>query len=138
MVEPVSLASGVLGLTTFAIQSSKILYEVFESFRNQGRSVRELREELEALGGVLQSLHDTLGDPEIDLSVLKTPLLRCGQACQQFAEIVGKCTTRSGRDHTSLRDWAMLSYRGKDISGFRNLIAAYKSTIAIALADANV
>ncbi|KIX00856.1 uncharacterized protein Z518_09921 [Rhinocladiella mackenziei CBS 650.93] len=139
MADPISLASGLLALTTFAIQSTKTLYEVIESFRNKARAVRELKEELQALENVLQSLQSTLNDDDqVDLSALKLPLLRCGEACQAFAEIIEKCTARSSRDKTSFRDWFMLTYRGKDIGSFRNVIGAYKSTIAIALADVNI
>lgn len=137
-MEAIGLTSGLLALTSFAIDSSKTLFEVFESIKNQGRSVRDLKQELEALRGVLQSLNDTLADPDIDLSVLEIPLLRCGQACEEFARTISKCTSRSNDNKHSIRDWVRLTYHGKNISEFRNLIAAYKSTLAIALADANM
>lgn len=137
-MEAVGLASGALALTTFAIQSSKALYDTIESFRSQGRTIRELKQEVEALGGVLQSLRDTLDDPQIDLSALQIPLLRCGQACQEFATIIGKCSTRCTESKPSVRDWLMLTYHGRNVSGFRNLLAAYKSTITIALAGTNM
>lgn len=137
MAEAISLASGVLALTTFAIQSTKTLFDVVESFRNKARTVRELKEELEALEQVLLSLQAIQNDPEIDLSTLKLPLLRCGQACEGFAELVQRCTSGSNKDK-SFRTWMMLTYRGRDIISFRNLIGVYKSTIAIALADANM
>ena len=138
MAEAVGLASGILTLTTFALQSSKTLYESFASFKNQPRSVRELKEELDALTDILNSLNITLNDPDIDLAILKSPLLRCGQACKEFAGIVARCAKSSEKDSPSFRGWVMLTYREKDIGGFRSLIAAYKSTIAIALADANM
>ena len=138
MAEAVGLASSVLALSTFTIHSTKTLFEIVQSFRNKTRTIRELKEELEALAQILQSLQNVLNDPEIDLSALKLPLFRCGQACQGLAEYIKKCTTRSNQDTTSFRDWLMLNYRGRDIGGFRNLIGAYKSTIAIALADANM
>lgn len=138
MADPISLASGILALTTFTMQSTKILYEVIESYRNNSRTVRELKEELEALEAVLGSLMTLPNDEQIGLSVLKLPLLRCGEACRDLADTIEKCTTRSGGDRASFRDWFKLTYRGRDIASFRNVIAAYKSTIAIALADANM
>ncbi|OJD21068.1 hypothetical protein ACJ73_07591 [Blastomyces percursus] len=56
MAEPVSLASGIITLAGFALNASKSLYQVVESFRSTKRAVRELKEELEALDGGLQSL----------------------------------------------------------------------------------
>ena len=138
MGDPISLASGLLALTTFALQSSKVLYESFKSFRNNGRNVRELNEELESLGNVLVSLRELVNHAEVDLNPLKLPVLRCGKACEEFANIVRDCTVRSAENRTSLRDWLKLTYMGQDIAGFRNLIAGYKSTIAVALADANM
>ena len=138
MAEAIGIASGILGLTTFALQSGKLLYESFERFKNQPRSVRELKEELDAFTAVLNSLRDTVTDSDINLDILETPLLRSGQACKEFALIVAKCASRSGKDDRSFRGWVTLTYREKDIGGFRSLIAAYKSTIAIALADSNM
>lgn len=138
MTDPISLASGILALTAFAIQSTKTLYDVIDSYRNKSRTVRELKEELEALDVVLQSLEGIQTDDQVQLSVLKLPLLRCGQACRNFAEIIEKSTARSSEDRASFRDWFKLTYRGKDIASFRNIIGAYKSTIAIALADVNM
>lgn len=136
--EPVGLASGVPSLASFAIQSTKRLCGVIEGFRNKPRIVRELNEELEALLSALRSLQDIRTDPQLDLSVCSLPLLRCGQACHAFAEIIEKCMTLSNKDKMSFRDWVRLTYQGEDIGSFRNMIAGYKSTFAIALADANL
>ena len=137
-MEPVGMSSGLLTLTAFAFQSSKTLYELISSFQNHGRNVRQLKEEVEALNGVLGSLHHTLHQSELDLSALELPLQRCGRACQEFAEVIEKCTTRSKGPRTSFRDWFRISYMGKDIAGFASLVAGYKATIIIALGDANM
>jgi len=138
MGDPISLASGILALTTFTLQSTKALYEIIESFRHHSRTVRELKEELESLESVLSSLQSLPAEDNVDLSALKLPLLRCGEACRDLAAVIDQCTSRSSNDRASFRDWFMLTYRGKDITGFRTVIAAYKSTIAIAIADANM
>ncbi|XP_044717868.1 uncharacterized protein HRG_08510 [Hirsutella rhossiliensis] len=39
---------------------------------------------------------------------------------------------------TTFRGWAKLKYMGDDIDGFRRLLSGYKSTITIALTDANL
>jgi len=49
MADPIGTASGVLALTLFAFNSSTVLYQLVDSFRSNQRTVRELREELEAL-----------------------------------------------------------------------------------------
>jgi hypothetical protein len=139
MAEPISLASGLLALATFAFQSSITLYNTIQSFQSHPKRVRDLTEELEALSGVLGPLSETVSaTTEVDLSTLDLPLLRCGNACKEFEQELLKCSSRSGGSRTSFRDWAKLTYMGDDIDGFRRLLAGYKLTICIALTDANL
>ena len=138
MADPLSTASGLLTLVVFAFQSSQFLYQAVASFQSNQRIVRELREELEALDGVLGSLRETVTNTDADLTALKLPLLRCGNACNDFEAVIVKCTAHSGGSRTSFRDWAKLKYMGDDIVGFKNMLAGYKSTIIIALGAANM
>jgi len=138
MADPVSVAAGIVGLTAFAIQSSKVLYDTIESIKNNSRSVRELKEELNSLSGVLHSLEETLAVAEIDFSALQTPLRRCGRLCEEFSVLIKKCSQHGDPGKFSIRDFIAITYKGRDITELRSLIAAYKSTIAIALADANM
>jgi hypothetical protein len=138
MAEPIGIASGLLALTTFAFTSSVSLYQAIESFRSNQRTVRELKEELGALKGVLQSLQEAADNNNTHLEALKPPLLCCGNACKDFEALIIKCTKHSGGSRTSFRDWAKLQYMGNDITGFKNMLAGYKSTISIALGDANL
>ena len=75
---------------------------------------------------------------DVQLPVLDLPLLRCGNACREFEQQVLKLSSRSSDSRTSFRDWAKVRYMSDDIDGFRRLLAGYKSTIHIALADANL
>lgn len=134
-----SLTSGLLALTTFAFQSSTVLYKAIETYISHPKNVRDLKEELEALAGVLRSLSETAEKHNnIDLAALKLPLLRCGKACREFEEALTKCSSRSGSSKRSFRDWAKLKYMGDGIDEFRRTLAGYKSTIIIALAHANL
>jgi hypothetical protein len=138
MAEAIGLASGLLALTVFAFQSSVSLSQVVDSFQSNKKIIRELKEELEALSGVLQSLEQAAADNGQYLSSLSLPLLRCGKACKDFEEVIVKCTAHSGGSRTSFRDWAKLKYMGDDIAGFKDMLAGYKSTINIAFAGANL
>jgi hypothetical protein len=113
MADPLSTAAGVLALAVFALQSSRVLYQTVASFQSSQRTVRQLKEELEALSGALE-------------------------ACEDFEALITKCTAHSGGSKTSFRDWAKLRYMGDDIDGFKNMLVGYKSTIMIALGDANM
>lgn len=139
MADPVSLASGLLTLATFAFQSSITLYRTIESFQSHSKRVRDLIKELEALSGVLSPLTETASAATgEELSALDLPLLRCGNSCKEFEQELIKCSSRSGGSRTSFRDWAKLRYMGEDIDGFRRLLGGYKLTIIIALTDANL
>lgn len=138
MADPISAASGILTLVGFALQSSSALYQTIQSFRSSKRNVRELKEELEALTGVLQSLDDVARSSDADFTALKLPLRRCGSACSDFEALLAKCSQHSNVSRTSFRDWAKLSYMGGDIAAFKNTLAVYKSIIIIALGDANL
>lgn len=139
MAEAVGLASGLLTLATFAFTCSISLYETAKSFQSHQQRVRDLVEELSALGAVLSSLTETVNAlSDIDFSALKVPLLRCGNACQDFEKEILKCSSRSSSSRTSFRDWAKLRYIGEDIDGFRRSLAGYKLTISIALTDAHM
>jgi len=138
MADPIGTASGLLALAVFAFQASTQLYQLIASFQNNQRVVRELREELGALVGVLQSLQETADSTDTNLSTLKLPLLRCGKACNDFEKVILKCVAHSSGSRTSFRDWARLKYMGSDIVGFKTMLVGYKSTISIALGDANL
>jgi hypothetical protein len=139
MAEVIGLTSGLLTLVTFALQSSISLFQTVQSYQNHPKRVRDLKDETEALSGVLSSLAETVASAtDVDLSALKLPLLRCGSYCKEFEQEIVKCSSRSGDSRTSFRDWARLRYMGDDIDGFRQLLAGYKTTIIIALTDASL
>jgi hypothetical protein len=139
MADPIGLASGLLALATFAFQASVTLFKTVQSYQSQPKRVRDLKDELEALSGVLRSLTETAyAANEEELSALNLPLLRCGKACGEFEQEIMKCSSRTSDSRASFRDWAKLKYMGDDIDGFRQSLAGYKSTIIIALTDANL
>lgn len=139
MVEPIGLASGLLALATFALQSSVTLHNTIKSFQSHNSRIRDLLEELGALSDVLGPLTERVkGSDDADLSALDLPLLRCGSSCKEFEEEIKKCSSHSADGRLSLRDWARMRYMGEDIDGFKRLLAGYKLTINIALTDANL
>ncbi|EFR02325.1 hypothetical protein MGYG_05322 [Nannizzia gypsea CBS 118893] len=138
MSDLISLASGLLALSTFAFKASVTLFETVQSFKSHSSRVSELLEELEALSGVLGPLAERVETGDFGLSTLKLPLLRCGRSCEEFEQELIKCSQRAGGGRTSFRDWARLRYLGEDIDGFRRQLAGYKLTINIALTDASL
>lgn len=139
MGEPLSIASGVTALVTFALQSSVILYTTVRSFKSQNKDARALKDELSDLTNVLESLMDTITtNPSISFDNLKLPLHRCGTACEEYDKLITGCTKHSTGSRPSIRDWITQKYLQGDITDFRTMLAGYKSTINIALANTNM
>ncbi|KAH8703885.1 hypothetical protein BGW36DRAFT_287375 [Talaromyces proteolyticus] len=136
--EVIGTASAITTFVTLALEATILLSQTVKSFQSREKLIRELREELQDLQEVLQMLQLLLGNIDVDITVLKRPLERCASACTDFNKLVTQCTQNSSDKRYSKRDWAKLQYMGKDISGFKDMVAGYKSTIAIALAYANL
>jgi hypothetical protein len=139
MADPLSIASSVVALVTFALQSSAVLFSTVRSFRSQDKDVRALKGEIGDLNVVLESLLETVTlHPDLSFDALKIPLHRCGKACQEYDELIQRCSKHSTGSRPSIRDWITQKYLQGDIDDFRAMLAGYKSTIHIALANANM
>lgn len=138
MAEQINIASGVLALSIFAFKSSDSLFQIVQSFQSSKRGAFELREELEALKEAIGSLQDLAFENEARLEVLRLPLLRCGNACIGFEQVITECTRHYHEPKTNFRDWGNLQYMGSDISGFKSMLASYKATFSIAVSDVNL
>lgn len=138
MAESIGIASGIVALTVFAFNASVSLYETLKSFENVKKDIRNLNSELEALNAVLKSLSELSSQEAARFECLRLPLLHCGENCQGFEELIRECTKHSTDSKRSFRDWTKLQYRGKDIVSFKDMLAGFKATIAIAIGDANL
>jgi len=138
MADPLSTASGLVALITFALQSSKLLYDTVVSFQRLPQFIQDLKNELEALDGVLQTLQRTVEGSDVDLTALELPLRQCGKACKAFDALIAKCSRHTTDSNRSWRDWARLRYMGDDIIGFQKMLAGYKATITLALSSVNM
>ncbi|KAI1840259.1 hypothetical protein JX266_013540 [Neoarthrinium moseri] len=139
MVDGLSIASSIVALVAFAFESSTVLYKTIRDFQSQDKSARALKDELADLRGVLQSLTDTLDkNPSLNFDALKIPLLRCGKTCEEYGGLIARCTKHSNSSRPSIRDWINQQYLKGDITDFKEMLAGYKSTINIAIANANL
>ncbi|KAH7133885.1 hypothetical protein EDB81DRAFT_111845 [Dactylonectria macrodidyma] len=139
MADGLSIGSNVVALVAFAFKSSTILYTTVRDFQSQDKNARKLKNELADLRGVLQSLAETVdNNSNIDFNALKLPLLRCGKTCEEYGDLIARCTKHSSASRPSFRNWINQQYLKGDINDFREMLAGYKSTINIALANANI
>ncbi|KAL4806629.1 hypothetical protein BDV18DRAFT_159799 [Aspergillus unguis] len=140
MAEAIGAASAITTFVTLALQATVTLYQTVQSIQTREKPIRELREQLQDLTEVLKALNELTGSTgtETDLAALERPLKRCASACRDFNVLVMECTQHSSADRYSKRDWLKIRYMRNDISGFRDMLAGYKSTISIALASVNL
>ena len=138
MADPLSVSSALLAIITATATATKTLHETIQTFKNHQRCIRQLLDELAGLAGVLDSLRASAVQGDDIFEPLKLPLLQCSRACSEFRELVLRCNKHAGGSRTSFRDWARLRYMDADIQSFASMLAGYKSTIAIAVADANL
>ncbi|GJC89249.1 hypothetical protein ColLi_12087 [Colletotrichum liriopes] len=140
MADPLSIATSVLAVGAFALNSSVALHGIIRGLQSQNKDARALKAEVGDLTGVLSSLLETIANnPSLDFKPLERPLQRCGNACEEYSKIIAQCTKHSNdTSRSSVRDWITQKYLQGDINDFRAMLAAHKSTINIALANANL
>ncbi|KAG4275401.1 hypothetical protein FPRO04_14387 [Fusarium proliferatum] len=139
MADGLSVASSVVALVAFAFKTSTTLYTTIRGFQSQDKNARALKNELADVRGVLQSLAETVdNNGDLDFGALKLPLLRCGKTCEEYGDLIARCTKHSSSSRPGLRDWISQQYLKGDITDIREMLAGYKSTINIALASANM
>ncbi|KAJ5686405.1 hypothetical protein N7536_009024, partial [Penicillium majusculum] len=96
IVEPISIASGLVALATFTFQSSIALFDSVQSYQSYLKRVYDLIEELETLNRVLSALREIVNaNTDINLASLGYPLLRYRNTYKDFKEELKKYSTRS-------------------------------------------
>lgn len=138
MGDPLSVAASGLAIATATVQTTKFLYQTVQSFTSHQSTVEQLARELADLSKVLVSLCDHIKDDEQPFLPLKSPLLQCRQACANYAKFLEKCNKHSKNGRTSLRDVGRLNFMSSDMANFTSMLASYRSTINITMADANL
>jgi hypothetical protein len=137
-MDPLSISTGALAIVGVTYTSAKALFDAVQSFRTCRTDAQRLSRELAALQEMLTRL-DTFARRSSDPSAfegLHTPLKQCALNCDDVRRLVEKCT-RHGRgaegERRSLRDWAALRYKGREIRQFVDEIGAYKDIIGITI-----
>lgn len=139
-MDPVSLTCSVIALVQFAFSSSVALTTTIRSLQGHDKRTLALKRELIDLAAVLESLRQTIeSNPGLDFDALKSPLHRCGNACTEYGELIGRFTKHSGSGTWgNVRDWVKQKYLQGDVTDFKDMLAGYKATINIAVANVNM
>jgi Fungal N-terminal domain of STAND proteins len=130
----ISVTAGLLTLAIFVCNTSKTVYETIESFKDRRKAVRDVQDELKSMVTVLDKIQEQAQrQHDIDrLEPLRLPLICCADVCQELQGRFDVCTKHSTKNHSSVRDWIKIQYRGKSFDDMKNRMASYKSTLSLA------
>ncbi|KAK1712235.1 uncharacterized protein BDZ83DRAFT_638791 [Colletotrichum acutatum] len=130
MADPLSITTSVLALLTTAAQSVKLLVETVNRYKGRDRTLSRLQAELEAFLRILDALHKVVETESAMMVLLKDPILRCSQLCNDFEKAM---RVFSGKSKVGFRDWAKMEFMRGDINDFLDALSGYKETISIGL-----
>jgi hypothetical protein len=129
MDQAIGLSSGFGSLVSLTVESSTALCQSIKSFQNKERAVRELRDEAQDIESVLKTLQDSMDNMTVEVEILTQPLTRCRNACRDFNTLINESTEHSTEERASFRDWLKLKHMGEDISGFKNMLVGYSTSL---------
>lgn len=133
MAEPIGITAGLMGIASFAFQTSKAVYDLVNSIQKAPQTIRDLKSELLALDPVLNSIHQKVTSDASKFEDIRYPLYQCGMVCVHLRSLIQQCTTHSADGSRSARDWVKMQYKGKTIDRYKGQLASYKATITIVL-----
>jgi hypothetical protein len=147
MAEAIGIASGIIGIVTFALQGTKFLSDTIGTYRTAAPTLADLEQDVAAIDTTLHSINSSLegnGDDKFSDSVQKclneskTAIEGCGKACEDFAKELKDIMSHSKDGKVSKRDKMKLWLEEETIKGFRYRLGSYKSTLNIVLTLASM
>lgn len=100
--------------------------------------MRDLLGELEDLIDLLVPLTQVLEIIPMQDYDIELPLIRSSSICLEFQQDLIDCYLDSGDDRMSFQSWAIFRSMNNDIDSLRRLLAGYRLTIEVALANATM
>lgn len=135
MADPLSITASVLAIITAAAHSVNLLNETISRYKGRDKTLQRLQNELRDLSNILDSLKLVISaEPSVSV-LLKGPVGRCSDICQDFEQAMRVFGEKS---KTGFRDWAKLEFMRGDINEFIDTISGYKSTITVGLGLINM
>lgn len=136
MVEPLSIATGVISLLSNSYKFSKDIYELIDSVQSAPKHIRDVSDDLKALYTTLGILDCLLRDEQIarnalirDLSVnLEEALKNCVRVLREIGLVVNAFVGADGTAKTSSWSRTKWPFKGKEARGLRDHLATYKAT----------
>ena len=130
MADPLSITASVLTIVIAAAQSVKSLHETVSRYKGRDKTLGRLQDELQGLRNILDSLQEAIHAEASVSALLKGPVGRCSDVCQEFERSMRSFNEKS---KAGIRDWAKLEFKRGDINEFIDTLSGYKATIAVGL-----
>jgi hypothetical protein len=146
MADPLSVTAGVVGITTFALQSVQQLTAFIESIRDAPEIITGIKEDLKAVESVLGSLGRALQNKDLPAEIqesldqnanIKVAVENCSKECARFRATLGHWMRHSTETKTFWWDRVRAGYFGeKSTEAFLRRLGASKATVSVALNSA--
>jgi hypothetical protein len=104
MAEAIGVTAGLLGITTFAFQLSKEVYDIVDGIQKAPQIIRDLKSELVALDPILSSIRTVVTTDASKFEDIRYPLYQCGIVCYHLKTLTQQCIAHSANGARSARD----------------------------------
>jgi hypothetical protein len=147
MMDPLSVAAGVIGITAVALHSIRNLKEFIDKISDAPPAIHAITRDLEAVDAVLGTIEGTFNDqrvpdelkPFIDNVKVGLAVKNCGEACEKFEETVTHWMKHSTETKTFWWDKVRAGYFGEaKIKAFTGQLETCKATVNMALGTATL
>lgn len=147
MPEPITIVVGVISIVGNVWNISRDLYELIDGIINAPRNIIAISNDVQALYVVLGTLQDLFHDVKDGgrlhavcvpvFETLQQPLDNCLSICKELSAKLEKYTKPAGGIRRSKRTAFRWQFTEKKTDTYRRHLAAYKSTVTIAITSAN-
>jgi len=104
MVEAIGVTADLLGIATFAFQTSKKVYDLVNSIQKASQTIRDLKSELLILNSILGSIHKIVTSDVSKFEDIRYSLHQCGMMCFYLRSLIQQCIAHSIDGNISARD----------------------------------
>ncbi|KAF4632965.1 hypothetical protein G7Y89_g5165 [Cudoniella acicularis] len=147
MVEALTIVAGVTTIVSNVWKISRDVYELIDGIKNAPVHIKAVSQDVRGLYVVLGSLQDILVKFEEEqqapaampvFELLDEPMRNCFDAFLELQKKLNRFTKRTGAINESIWKRSWWFFTEKDTNAYRVHLAAYKSTVTIALGAATL
>jgi hypothetical protein len=142
VMDPLSITASVVGITTAALQSTRILVKTIDNVKDAPATIKEISADLRAVEFVLQDLKAKAQDGSsqvIQGDRIAPAIANCDRACKAFQSQVEQWMKHSKEDKIFwITRWKIGLFGQERIKTFKGQLNDCKSTLNVALTTATL